>query len=287
MLLEEFNKLSKKELFQVLEKCCVSKSWINYMLESMPFESVDSLLDKAADIWYNQCKKSDWKEAFEGHPKIGNVESLKKKFSNTKIWANKEQAKVVGANQVILEALAKANDEYLAKFAYIFIVSATGKSAEEMYIIIEARLNNDVDEELAVAMAEQHKITIIRLLKLIEELKEGDLRSYVTTHVLDTTTGIPAQNVQITMKKLVNNTWIPITLGVTNADGRIGDLLPPARKLKAGKYLMVFNTADYYQNQGQTGFYPEVAIQFLISNHEHYHVPLLLNPYGYTTYRGS
>lgn len=287
MLFKEFNDLSKEEAFHVLEKCCVSNSWINAMIENKPFLSVDSLLDKAAHIWYNECKKSAWKQAFEGHPKIGNVESLKKKFSNTKTWANKEQAKVGEAGQVVLENLAQANELYLDKFGYIFIVSATGKSAEEMLTIIQKRITNSLADEIAIAMAEQHKITVIRLVKLIEELTQADLRSYVTTHVLDTTTGIPAKAVQITMKEFVGGVWKPIAVGITNLDGRIADLLPPARKLKEGRYLMLFDTDNYYKSQGQTGFYPEVGIQFWISNHEHYHVPLLINPYGYTTYRGS
>jgi 5-hydroxyisourate hydrolase/2-oxo-4-hydroxy-4-carboxy-5-ureidoimidazoline decarboxylase len=287
MLLKDFNRLTKSGAFQVLEKCCVSKSWINHMIENMPFESADSLLDKAANNWYNQCQESDWKEAFEGHPKIGDIESLKQKFSNTQTWANKEQASVAEASQSTLEDLAKANDEYVAKFGYIFIVSATGKSADEMLRIIKARLLNHPKDEIRIAMGEQHKITVIRLLKIIEGFEGADLRSYVTTHVLDTTTGIPAKNVQITLKELVEDTWQTISMGITNLDGRISNLLPPAKNLKAGKYLMVFNTEDYYQSQGQTGFYPEVGIQFLVSNHEHYHVPLLLNPYGYTTYRGS
>ena len=287
MLLKDFNRLAKSGAFQVLEKCCVSKSWINYMIENMPFESADSLLDKAVSNWYNRCQESDWKEAFEGHPKIGDVESLKQRFSNTKTLANKEQAQVAQASQSTLEALARANDEYLSKFGYIFIVSATGKSADEMLRIIQARLLNTPSNEIRIAMGEQHKITVIRLLKLIEGLDKADLRSYVTTHVLDTTTGIPAIDVQITMKEFVKDTWQTISMGITNIDGRISDLLPPAKKLNAGKYLMVFNTEDYYQSQGQTGFYPEVAIQFLVSDHDHYHVPLLVNPYGYTTYRGS
>ncbi len=288
MTLQEFNNLSKQEATTALEKCCVSKCWINHIIEDRPFVSGDELIEKAAFIWYEQCQSLDWQAAFEGHPKIGDINSLKEKFSQTKNWANQEQANVAEADEAVLKALADANEAYSKKFGYIFIVSASGKSAKEMLAIITARLHNTTDDELQVAMGEQHKITVIRLVKLIDELIDtADLRSYITTHVLDTTTGIPGTGIPITLYENANGVWKPITVGVTDDDGRITDLLPPGKKLTAGKYQLIFNTEAYYSSRQQKGFYPEVAIQFNITSHNHYHVPLLLNPYGYTTYRGS
>jgi len=288
MTLNEFNKLSKQDATIELEKCCVSKCWIQHMIENMPFASADELISKTANIWYDQCRELDWQAAFEGHPKIGDITSLKEKYSNTKNWASTEQANIVEADEEILKALVKANDAYLNKFGYIFIVSASGKSAKAMLSIINARLDNTKEDELHLAKGEQHKITVIRLAKLIDDLKtEADLRSYITTHVLDTTTGIPAKGVQITLYKIKDSITKPITTGVTNNDGRIADLMPPGKRLEAGIYQLVFNTANYYTEQRQDGFYPEVSIQFIVTNHDHYHVPLLLNPYGYTTYRGN
>ncbi len=288
MTLKEFNNLSHQDTNAELEKCCVSKCWIQYMIENMPFASADELILKTANIWYQQCRELDWQAAFEGHPKIGDITSLKEKFSNTKNWATNEQSHIAEADENVLKALAKANDDYLNKFGYFFIVSASGKSAKEMLSIINVRLDNTKENELHVAMGEQHKITIIRLAKLIDDLERTtDLQSYITTHVLDTTTGIPGKGVQIKLNRSIDNIWKPITVGVTNNDGRIVDLLPPGKKLEAGNYQLIFNTADYYSEQQQDGFYPEVSIQFIVTNHNHYHVPLLLNPYGYTTYRGS
>lgn len=288
MTLKEFNNLSQEEATVELEKCCVSKCWSQYMVKNMPFASANDLILKATDIWYNQCRELDWQAAFEGHPKIGDITSLKEKFSNTKNWASNEQSNIAKADESILKALAKANDDYLNKFGYIFIVSASGKSAKEMLSIINARLNNTNEDELHVAMGEQHKITVIRLVKLIDDLKNfADLRSFITTHVLDTTTGNPGKGVLIKLSRLFDNVWKPITVGVTNSDGRITDLLPPGKKLLPNIYQLTFNTDKYYKEQQQVGFYPEVSIKFTISKHDHYHVPLLLNPYGYTTYRGS
>jgi len=288
MTFKEFNNLSKEDAFSALEKCCVSKSWISKMIESRPFSSENNLIKKAASIWYNDCLIEDFKEAFTGHPKIGNIESLKEKFANTKNWANNEQSKVAEANMETIEALAKANALYEDKFSYIFIVSASGKSAEEMLAIINTRLYHNPEDEIYVAMNEQHKITVIRLVKLIDDLSEkADMSSHITTHALDTSTGIPANNMLITLKQFKNNEWKPMSVGITNIDGRISDVLPAGQFLKPDAYTMTFNTKSYYENHNQKGFYPEVSIQFTVTDVSHYHIPLLINPFGYTTYRGS
>ena len=282
------NSLSEKEARTHLEKCCVSKTWVSKMVECRPFSSEEDIIKRAASIWYNDCALDDFKQAFIGHPKIGDIESLREKFANTKEWANNEQAKVADANTKTIEALAKANTAYQDKFGYIFIVSASGKSAEEMLAIINERLHHNKEDEIYVAMNEQHKITVIRLNKLIEGLLvTAEISSHITTHALDTSTGIPANNMLITLKGLRGNEWKPMSVGITNNDGRISDVLPPGRTLIPGTYTMTFNTANYYEAHNQKGFYPKVSIQFTVEDNSHYHIPLLINPFGYTTYRGS
>ena len=288
MTFKEFNNLSKEELSNSLEKCCASKTWISKMLESRSFSSEEELIKRAASVWYNDCSSEDFKEAFKGHPKIGNVENLKEKFAHTADWASNEQNKVSEANLETIEALSKANNLYEDNFGYIFIVSASGKSAKEMLAIVNARLQHEKEDEIYVAMNEQHKITVIRLAKLIEGLSEkANLSSHITTHALDTSIGTPAKNMLITLKGLRGNQWIPISVGITNNDGRISDVLAPGQLLISGVYTMTFNTANYYKNNNQKGFYPEVSIQFEVTDDSHYHIPLLLNPFGYSTYRGS
>lgn len=107
--------------------------------------------------------------------------------------------------------------------------------------------------------------------------------SQVTTHILDTSKGRPAQGVHIRLQKNGNT----IADGVTNADGRISDLLPKNKILEPGNYEMVFDTGQYFSQQKIKSFYPQVVIHFTIFDNSHYHVPLLLNPFGYSTYRGS
>lgn len=110
--------------------------------------------------------------------------------------------------------------------------------------------------------------------------------STVTTHVLDTGRGRPAAGVQVSLERVTSGRAERVGGGTTDADGRIRDLGPEG--LEAGTYRLVFGTGDYFARSGQETLYPEVTIPFSIAaDGGHYHVPLLLSPYGYTTYRGS
>ena len=111
--------------------------------------------------------------------------------------------------------------------------------------------------------------------------------SQITTHVLDTSLGKPGRNIKIELYRHDKNKWESIALGTTNNDGRISDLLAKDHKLAPGNYKLLFHTADYFNHKGIKTFYPFVEITFETTDQEHYHVPLLLNPFGYSTYRGS
>lgn len=111
--------------------------------------------------------------------------------------------------------------------------------------------------------------------------------SQLTTHILDTTKGKPAQGITAILYQGENDTWTEIKRNITNIDGRIPDLLDKNTSLSKGIYKMRFETKDYFDKQHIPTFYPYVEIIFEINSTEHYHIPLLLNPFGYSTYRGS
>ncbi|MBL0050876.1 MAG: hydroxyisourate hydrolase [Bacteroidetes bacterium] len=111
--------------------------------------------------------------------------------------------------------------------------------------------------------------------------------SQITTHILDTSQGKPAYNVKVTLHELHNNEWLQISEGITNKDGRIPELLPSGKIVSPGFYKFVFHISEYFKSQNIKSFYPQVTIEFEIIDSSHYHVPLLLNPFGYSTYRGS
>jgi 2-oxo-4-hydroxy-4-carboxy-5-ureidoimidazoline decarboxylase len=163
--INRINNLSDDEIKKELSLCCGSTKWVEQMIKRRPFQSEDELLDTAEKIWFN-LSKEDWLEAFSHHPKIGDINSLKEKFANTKQWAEGEQSGVKTASSDILIELAEGNKLYEEKFGYIFIVCATGKSASEMLSILKERLNNDPSTEIKISAEEQNKITKIRLQKL-------------------------------------------------------------------------------------------------------------------------
>lgn len=110
----------------------------------------------------------------------------------------------------------------------------------------------------------------------------------ITTHVLDTAAGRPGRGIAIDLEReAADGTWHRIGSGTTDDDGRLRTLTPPG-PVPEGIYRIRFHTAAYFAAQGQTGFFPLVEIQFAVTDGaQHYHVPLLLSPYGYSTYRGS
>jgi 5-hydroxyisourate hydrolase len=111
--------------------------------------------------------------------------------------------------------------------------------------------------------------------------------SQLTTHILDTSKGRPASGVTIILYQGQHDQWSELAKGITNADGRIPDLLKEDILLPHGSYKMRFDTKVYFDKQNIETFYPYVEIIFDITTDEHYHIPLLLNPFGYSTYRGS
>ncbi len=165
MLIAEFLKQSEDFRRRELFKCCGSIRWVEGMLSLPETDSLSELLIKSEQAW-STCNDTDWREAFTCHPKIGDAESLAKKFASTAQWASGEQSGVQAATQSVITSLAEGNREYEEKFGFIFIVCATGKTAEEMLELLRLRLTNAPDVEIRIAAQEQLKITQLRLQKL-------------------------------------------------------------------------------------------------------------------------
>jgi allantoinase len=163
--LERLNALPEDEAVDELLRCCGSLCWANRMAGLRPFASEEGLLGSADAVWRG-LDDPDRLEAFEAHPRIGDLHAIRTRFASTASWASKEQIGVVDADESILRALAQGNRDYEARFGHIFIVCATGKSASEMLALLRERLGNDPEAERAVASEEQAKIARIRLRKL-------------------------------------------------------------------------------------------------------------------------
>lgn len=166
MTLEQLNHLPALQAQALLRDCCAAERWVQGMLEARPYASVEALHQQAGNLWPTLAE-ADWLAAFEAHPKIGDIASLKAKYASTEALASSEQAGARVANESVLQRLQAGNQAYLDKFGFIFIVCATGKTAEQMLALLEQRLPNERVDELQIAAAEQAKITHLRLDKLL------------------------------------------------------------------------------------------------------------------------
>ncbi len=163
--LDRINSWSDAEAREAFLRCCGARRWAEAMAARRPFADEDALY-AAAEACDRGLTRDDWLEAFAAHPRIGDLDGLRKKFAATAAWAAGEQAGVGGAPDALLQALAEGNELYEAKFGHLFIVCATGRNAAEMLALLEQRLANDAETELRIAASEQAKITRLRLEKL-------------------------------------------------------------------------------------------------------------------------
>jgi 2-oxo-4-hydroxy-4-carboxy-5-ureidoimidazoline decarboxylase len=168
LLVHKLNQLSDHEARAALHRCNGSSNWTEQMMSARPFKNSEALFSLSDQIWFS-LSKSDWMEGFNHHPRIGDFDKLKQKFSITSNWSAGEQAGVTGASGQVLLDLKQGNEEYERKFGYIFIVCASGKSAGEMLAILRGRFDNSPEEELKIALREHAKITRLRLEKLCQE----------------------------------------------------------------------------------------------------------------------
>jgi len=166
MTIETLNGLAFSEAAAQFNLCCGATNWIKIMNQSRPFQNKNEVYQQAESIWLS-LSSEDWLEAFTHHPKIGNINSLRKKFQNTKSISKNEQSGVNNATESTLKDLAESNQLYEDKFGFIFIVCATGKSSDEMLALIKMRLNNNAKIEIQNAAKEQNKITQLRLKTLL------------------------------------------------------------------------------------------------------------------------
>ena len=175
MRLEDLNGLEEAAATREFLHCCGSRRWATRMAVSRPFADARTMAD-AAERAFEALDRDDWLEAFAAHPKIGAGGAGGEDGAGGAVgvaglsaWTAQEQALVAEAADTTRQRLAEANRDYEARFGYIFIVCATGKTAAEMLALLERRLPNDPGAELRIAADEQRKITRLRLTKLVAE----------------------------------------------------------------------------------------------------------------------
>ena len=290
MRLTDLNTLDTEAASRALLRCCGSTRWAAQMAAARPFAGLEAMAASADAIWW-ALAEADWLEAFTAHPRIGTGGpdgaggAGRAGRSDGAAWSDAEQAGVAGSAEETRRRLDEANRDYEARFGYIFIVCATGKTGDEMLALLERRLRHRPGDELRIAAEEQRKITQLRLRKLLEP--ERDI-CMITTHVLDISRGVPAVGITVILELRQASAWAPIGRGITDENGRV-DTLTTEGRLAPGTYRLTFDIGSFHRQQGlSVSFFPEVKITFNVRDpDEHFHLPLLLSPFGYSTYRGT
>ena len=152
-----------------LAACCGSKNWIARMVAKRPYGSRDGLFAAADDV-ARTLQHGDWLDAFAHHPRIGEKNAAAHVSADAASWASNEQSTASTAGHDVQAELAAANAEYEKRFGFIFIISASGRSAEEVLSALRERLKNNSDAEIFIAAREQQKITRVRLERLVPKV---------------------------------------------------------------------------------------------------------------------
>lgn len=164
--LDRLNALPAEDAERELRTCCGSREWARRMAAARPFRDAAELFERADAVW-RDLEEADWREAFRSHPKIGEKKAEAGQTNREQAWSAGEQAGIQTAADATRQALAEGNRAYEERFGYIYIVCATGRTADEMLALLQQRLQNDPQTEIRVAAEEQRKITRIRLEKLL------------------------------------------------------------------------------------------------------------------------
>ncbi|KAL0904879.1 hypothetical protein M5K25_027038 [Dendrobium thyrsiflorum] len=298
--------------------CSGSTKLAREMAAAAPFADLDHAIQYARDIWFNKVDIKGWLEAFAVHPEIG---ATSKSISE---WSKEEQsAAMATSGGYTMQELLEWNARYKEKFGFVFLICASGRGSPEILAELKRRFVNRPIVELETAAEEEMKIIELRLKKLFDsklrtsssqtaQVSAGKheekptvtaghssrTRPPITTHVLDIARGSPASGLQVRLEmwkgaqsspsiaETDSRSWVLHGSSITNSDGRTSPLMAITDDIEPGFYRISFNTGMY----NPSGFFPYVSIVFEIKESqksEHFHVPLLLSPFSFSTYRGS
>lgn len=240
-------------------------AWVDALVAARPFGTVPSLLDRA------RTESASWgapelDHALAQHPRIGE--------RTTDPSSAREQSSMRTAADDVARRIADGNAAYEQRFGRVFLVRAAGRTPEELLAELDRRLAGDPAVETREAAAALADIALHRIRATFAV-------PHLTTHVLDATTGTPAVGVGLTLGTVDGAV---VATGTTDADGRAA-LGPDV--LARTDHVLRFDTGAYFATTGAPTFHPFVIVAFSVTGTEHLHVPLLLSPFAYSTYRGS
>ena len=261
--------------------CCSSPQWARQVAAGRPYADVAAVL-AAADAALAALSDADLDDALAGHPRIG-----ERVDHNGGEWSRQEQSGMDSASRTTAEEMAAGNREYEARFGHVYLVSAAGRSAQEMLDFLRERLGNDPATERG---DRPHRAGQDQPQPAEPAARRRRPRSRSRSNEQPDHARAGRRSRPPGGRRTPSGSSPPTAPswsagGPTTTAGSRG--WSPSR-WSPGDYRLVFDTGGYHRATGQTGFYPEVAITFRVTDpQQHHHVPLLLAPFAYSTYRGS
>lgn len=280
---------SEPELRELMRSCLTVPRWIDEVAEAAPYASAADLMERARTA-ADPLRPDEIEQALAEHPRIGEQargETRAAAFSRT------EQRAPDAGDEDLAARISQANAAYEQRFGRIFLIRAAGRTRAEVHAEQQRRLTLDNASDLRIVAGELREIALLRLESLpAAERETKTARSHITTHVLDAARGLPASGLAVTLEHATSGqaaqgiAWRQLAQARTDCDGRLDTFGPEA--LPPGRYRVTFDTGGYFAAQGTDTFYPEVTVTVELADPTaHYHVPLLLSPFAYSTYRGS
>jgi 2-oxo-4-hydroxy-4-carboxy-5-ureidoimidazoline decarboxylase len=257
---------------------------------SRPFATVSELHDRLAAA-LARASEAETLALIRGHPELAS----KVARAGTMTAESVREQGSLGLDRLSDAEFARferLNETYRQRFGFPFIICVRRHTRESILDSFERRLANSPDQERATALAEIGFISRLRLVDVVDGPGKPKTDGRLSTHVLDTAAGRPAEGVQVVLKEIGASAESTLAEALTNADGRTDAPLLAGAPLRIGRYQLEFHVGAYFSARGlQTAspaFLDIVPIRFAIAEPEgHYHVPLLVSPWSYSTYRGS
>jgi len=289
--LEQLNQATRPEFVRALGEVYENSPWVpERAFARRPFASVAKLFDAMAAV-VASASEEEKLELIRSHPDLAGRAALADDLTES----SRAEQGALGLNRLSEEEFRrfdKLNEAYSEKFGFPFVICVRRQTRDALLDAFERRLKNDRETEIAAALKE---IDFIARLRLVQFVKGGAIEGAngrLSTHVLDTHAGKPAAGVRVELFELGASATSLLAEAETNADGRTEEPLLSGGPLRVGRYELRFHVGDYFAkrnaNLPQPAFLDVVPVRFAIADPEgHYHVPLLVTPWSYSTYRGS
>ena len=288
--LDSLNRLTVADFVAALGDIFEHASWVaEKAAAARPYPSVTALHD-AMVAAVRSASPDDQFAFIRAHPELGS------KVRRRDITADSQAEQgALGLDRLSDEEFLRfstLNAAYAEKFGFPFVICVRRHTRDSILARFEQRLDNDLDTERRTALDEIALITRLRLASKVDGPGKPKTDGRISTHVLDNVTGKPAQGVAVALYEVGKSARALLTESVTNADGRTDAPLVAGGPVRIGTYELVFQVAEYFAAQGTATaappFLSAVPLRFSVAEPEaHYHVPLLVTPWSYATYRGS